>query len=87
MFPTMRWFKRFREGDFSLEDKPRSGRPLEVYRDEIEVLLEEELLIEGLVLLNQIVEPARVRALSMTQRGIFHGGATLLLPMMIVVKD
>ena len=52
-----------------------------------EVLLEEELLIEGLVLLNQIVEPARVRALSMTQRGIFHGGATLLLPMMIVVKD
>ena len=52
-----------------------------------EVLLEEELLIEGLVLLNQIVEPARVRALSMTQRGIFNGRATLLLPVIIVVKD
>ena len=52
-----------------------------------EVFLEQELLIEGLVLLNQIVEPARVRALRMAQRGIFNGRATLLLSMIIVVKD
>ena len=24
---TQKWFKRFNEGDFGLEDKPRSGRP------------------------------------------------------------
>jgi hypothetical protein len=52
-----------------------------------EVFLEEELLIEGLVLLNQIIEPARVSALSMTQRGIFNGRTTLLLPVIIVVKN
>jgi len=52
-----------------------------------EVLLEEELLIEGLVLLNQIVKPSSVHALSIAQRGIFNWGATLLLPAMIVVKD
>jgi hypothetical protein len=52
-----------------------------------EILLEEELLIEGLVLLNQIIEPSSVRALSMAQRGIFNWGGTLLLPMMIVVKN
>ena len=52
-----------------------------------EILLEEELLIKVLVLLNQIVEPASVSALSMGQRGIFNGRATLLLPMIIVVKD
>jgi hypothetical protein len=52
-----------------------------------EIFLEQELLIEGLVLLNQIVEPSSVRALSMAQRDIFSGRATLLLPVMIIVKD
>mgnify|MGYP000394976291 CR=1 FL=1 len=36
-----RWFKRFREGDFSLEDKPRSGRPQEVSNDELLKVVEE----------------------------------------------
>lgn len=44
-------------------------------------------MIESLILLYQIVEPASIRALIMTQGVIFSGRATLLLPMMIVVKD
>ena len=36
-----RWFKRFREGDFSLEDRPRSGRPQEVDNDRLLQLLDE----------------------------------------------
>ena len=30
-----RWFQKFREGDYSCEDKPRSGRPLVVDEDEL----------------------------------------------------
>jgi transposase len=31
-----RWFKRFDDGDLSLEDKPRSGRPPKLDDDEVE---------------------------------------------------
>lgn len=36
-----RWFIRFRQGDFSLEDKPKSGRPLSINVDELLQLVEE----------------------------------------------
>ena len=35
------WFKRFREGDISLEDHPRSGRPLECDVERLQVLIED----------------------------------------------
>ncbi|XP_032467124.1 nucleotide triphosphate diphosphatase NUDT15 isoform X1 [Phocoena sinus] len=35
-----KWFAKFRAGDFSLDDAPRSGRPVEVDSDQIETLIE-----------------------------------------------
>ncbi|CAF3961762.1 unnamed protein product, partial [Rotaria sp. Silwood1] len=35
------WFKTFREGDMSLEDRPRSGRPLESDIERLNVLIED----------------------------------------------
>ena len=35
------WFKRFREGDTSLEDQPRSGRPLECDVAQLKALVED----------------------------------------------
>ena len=35
-----KWFAKFRAGDFSLDDAPRSGRPVEVDQDQIETLIE-----------------------------------------------
>ncbi|CAK9827264.1 Histone-lysine N-methyltransferase SETMAR [Anthophora retusa] len=35
-----RWFKKFRAGDFDLNDTPRSGRPTEVDDDKIKALIE-----------------------------------------------
>ena len=36
------WFARFRDGNFTLEDDDRSGRPVELETDELEALLEED---------------------------------------------
>ena len=33
-----KWFAKFHAGDFSLDDAPRSGRPVEVDSDQIETL-------------------------------------------------
>ena len=35
-----KWFVKFRAGDFSLEDAPWSGRPVEVDSDQIQTLIE-----------------------------------------------
>ena len=35
-----KWFAKFRAGDFSLDDAPQSGRPVEVDSDQIETLIE-----------------------------------------------
>ena len=35
-----KWFAKFRAGDFSLDDAPWSGRPVEVDSDEIKTLIE-----------------------------------------------
>ena len=37
-----RWFTRFRSGEISLEDEPRSGRPSETKEDELIQLLKED---------------------------------------------
>ena len=34
------WFRKFRSGDFSLKDEPRSGWPNEVDDDQIKALIE-----------------------------------------------
>ncbi|EGI60873.1 Mariner Mos1 transposase [Acromyrmex echinatior] len=36
------WFRRFKNGDFSVEDKPRSGQPKKFEDKELEALLEED---------------------------------------------
>ena len=35
-----KWFAKFHTGDFSLDDAPRSGRPVDVDSDQIETLPE-----------------------------------------------
>ena len=35
-----KWFAKFRAGGFSLDDAPRSGRPVEVDSDQIKTLIE-----------------------------------------------
>jgi len=35
------WFRRFKDGDFSVEDKPRSGQPKKFEDKELEASLEE----------------------------------------------
>ena len=35
-----KWCAKFRAGDFSLDDAPRSGRPVEVDSNQIETLIE-----------------------------------------------
>ena len=35
-----KWFAKFRVGDFLLDNAPRSGRPVEVYSDQIETVIE-----------------------------------------------
>ena len=35
-----KWFAKFRAGDFSLDDAPGLGRPIEVYSDQVETLIE-----------------------------------------------
>jgi len=36
------WFRRFKDGDFSVEDKPRFGQPKKFEDKELEALLEED---------------------------------------------
>ena len=35
-----KWFSKFHGGDFSLDDAPRSGRPVEVDNNQVETLVE-----------------------------------------------
>ena len=35
-----KWFAKFYAGDFSLDDAPQSGRPVEVDSDQIQILIE-----------------------------------------------
>ena len=37
-----RWFSRFREGNFGMEDKPRTGRPSSLDEDQLNALLHED---------------------------------------------
>jgi len=34
-----RWYEKFRQGDFSLEDEPRAGYPQTIETDELQTLL------------------------------------------------
>jgi len=36
------WFRRFKDGDFSVEDKSRSGQPKKFENKELKALLEED---------------------------------------------
>jgi len=33
-----RWYQKFRQGDFSLEDEPRTGHPQKIETDELQAL-------------------------------------------------
>ena len=40
-----KWFEKFRAGDFSLDDAPQLGRPVEVDSDQIETLIENNQML------------------------------------------
>ena len=40
--PCRKWFRRFKDGDFSVEDKPHSRQPKKFEDKELEALLEED---------------------------------------------
>jgi len=67
------WFRRFKDGDFSVEDKPRSGQPKKFEDKKLEALLEEdqsqtqEELAESLGVIQQVVS-VRLRAMGMIQK-------------------
>jgi histone-lysine N-methyltransferase SETMAR len=39
---AIKWFKRFEDGDFGFEDKPRSGRPSVLNEEDLRAALEDE---------------------------------------------
>jgi len=67
------WFRRFKSGDFDMEDKERTGRPKLVEDAELEALLDEDLykmqeeLAESLRLVRSTVS-MRLKALGMIQK-------------------
>jgi len=66
------WFRRF-NGDFSVEDKPRSGQPKKFEDKELEALVEEdqsqmqEELAELLEVIQQVIS-IRLRAMGIIQK-------------------
>ena len=66
------WFQCFKDGDFSVEDKPRSGQPKKFEDKELQALLEEnqsqtqEELAESLGVIQQAVS-VRLRAMIQKQ--------------------
>jgi len=38
-----RWYQKFRQGDSSLEDEPRAGRPQKIETDELQALLYKDI--------------------------------------------
>jgi len=67
------WFRRFKDGDFTVKDKPRSGQPKKFEDKELEALLKEdqsptqEELAESLGITQQAVS-VRLRAMGMIQK-------------------
>ena len=67
------WFRRFKDRDFSVEDKPCSGQPKKFEDKELEALLEEdqnqtqEKLAESLEVTQQAVS-VQLRAMEMIQK-------------------
>ena len=67
------WFRRFKDGDFSVEDKSRSGQPKKFEDKELEALLEEdqsqtqEELAESSGVTQQAVS-VRLRTMGMIQK-------------------
>jgi len=41
------WFWHFKDGDFSVEDKPRSGQPKKFEDKELEALEEDQLALDS----------------------------------------
>ncbi len=41
-YTVWRWFKRFRNKDYSLEDEQRSGRPAEIGLSELKQIIESD---------------------------------------------
>jgi len=66
------WFRCFKNGDFSVEDKPRSGQPKKFEDKKLEALLEEDLsqtqeeLAESLGVTQQV--SVRLRAMGKTRK-------------------
>jgi len=68
------WFRRFKDGDFIVENKPRSGQPKKFEDKELEALLEkdqnqmQEELAKSLGVTQQACFCFRLRAMGMIQK-------------------
>jgi len=66
------WFRCFKDGDFSVEDKPRSEQPKKFEDKELEALLEEEVKckrsLQNQLEVTQQVVSVRLRAIGMIQK-------------------
>nr|XP_012218141.1 PREDICTED: uncharacterized protein LOC105669663 [Linepithema humile] len=67
------WFRRFKDGDFSVEDKPRSRQPKKFEDKELEALLEEDQSqtqeeLAGSLGVTQQAVSVRLRAMGMIQK-------------------
>lgn len=68
-----RWYKKFRQGDFNLDDESRAGRPQMVETNELQALLDiksaqtEEELAEQLGITRQAI-PLRLHAMGKVQK-------------------
>ena len=61
------WF-RFKDGDFNVEDKPRSGQPKKFEDKELEALLEEDQTQEELAESLGVTQAVSVRLKAMIQK-------------------
>lgn len=68
-----RWYQKFRQGDFSFEDKMRAGRPQKIKTDELQALLDinfaqtEKELTEQLGVTRQTIS-VRLHAMKKVQK-------------------
>jgi len=65
-----KWFRRFKDGDFSIEDKPRSGQPKKFEDKELEARRRSESNARGAcrIIGGQQTVSVRLRAMGMIQK-------------------
>ena len=77
MLTCKRWYQKFRQGDFSLKDESRAGRPEKIETDELQALLDinstqtEKELAEQLGVMQQAIS-VRLHRMGKVQKVEFY---------------